>query len=110
MQKGKVVLTALAALNLVLVLANILLTVGNQSLQSEVSERQQLISQAIQLENLNQQVIAVLANMAVKSKDEQLKNLLVSSGVGFAPSPESAPTKSPEAAPSKTPEAAPSKK
>jgi len=101
MQKGKVVLTALAALNLVLVLANILLTVGNQSLQSEVSERQQLISQAIQLENLNQQVIAVLANMAVKSKDEQLKNLLASSGVGFAPSPEPAPSKSPEAAPSK---------
>jgi hypothetical protein len=110
MQKGKGLLTALAALNLVLVLANILLTVGNQSLQSEVSERQQLISQAIQLENLNQQVIAVLANMAVKSKDEKLKDLLVSSGVGFSPSTEPAPSKSPEAAPSKSPEPAPSKK
>ena len=48
MQKDKVVLTALAALNLVLVLANILLTVGNQSLQSEVSERQQLRKNALQ--------------------------------------------------------------
>ncbi len=87
MQMGKGVLTALASVVLVLVLANILFTLGNQSLQGEVSERQQVISQAIQLEGLNQQVIAVLANMAVKTKDEQLKELLVSSGVGLSPEP-----------------------
>ena len=48
--KGKTILTALAALMLVLVLVNILLSFGNQSLRAEVGERQQFITQSIQLE------------------------------------------------------------
>jgi hypothetical protein len=86
-RKGKGVLTGLAVLVLLLVVVNILLALGNQSLQAEVNERQQSIAQAIQLEGLNRQVISLLANMAVKTNDEQLMNLLASSGVGFAPPP-----------------------
>jgi hypothetical protein len=62
-----------------------MLALGNQSLQAEVNGRQQFIAQSMQLEQLNRQVVAVLANMAMKSNDEQLKKLLVSSGVGIGP-------------------------
>ena len=85
--KVGLVQTILAVLALVLVVVNIMLTLGNQSVQAEVSERQQYIAQSIQLNELNQQVVGALANMAMKSNDEQLKNLLVSSGVGIGPEP-----------------------
>jgi hypothetical protein len=80
----------LAVIVLILVLLNVLLALGNQSIQADVAERQQIIGQAIQIEQLNRQVVAVLANMAIKSNDEQLKNLL-SSSFGAAPAPEAAP-------------------
>ena len=89
--KVGLVQTILAVLALVLVVVNIMLALGNQSLQSDVTERQQIIAQSIQLEQLNRQVIAALANMAMKSNDEQLKNLLASAGIGLGP--EAAPTK-----------------
>jgi len=85
--KVGLVQTILAVLALVLVVVNIMLTLGNQSVQAEVSERQQYIAQSIQLNELNQQVVGALATMAMKSNDEQLKNLLVSSGVGIGPEP-----------------------
>jgi hypothetical protein len=81
--KGRVVLTILAALMLVLVLANVLLSLGNQSLRVDVNERQQLITQAMQLEGLHREIVTVLASIAVKSNDEQLKSLLASQGISF---------------------------
>jgi hypothetical protein len=81
--KGKIILTALAALVLVLVLVNILLSLGNQSLRAEVGERQQFITQGIQLESLHREIVTVLATVALKNKDDQLKNLLASQGIGF---------------------------
>jgi hypothetical protein len=88
--KAGLIQTILAAVALVLVVVNVMLALGNQSVQADLNERQQFIAQSIQLEQLNRQVVAVLANMAMKSNDEQLKNLLAASGVGVAPNPESA--------------------
>ena len=88
MLKGNVLPMILAVLILLLVIVNVVLALGNQTLQGEVSERQQFIAQSIQLENLNRQVISILANMAIKSNDEQLKKLLLSSGVNLGPNPE----------------------
>jgi predicted Holliday junction resolvase-like endonuclease len=85
--KVGLVQTILAVLALVLVVVNIMLTLGNQFVQSEVTERQQFIAQSIQLEQLNRQVVEALANMAMKGNDQQLKDLLVSSGVGLGPEP-----------------------
>ncbi len=87
MLKGNIIPTILAVLTLLLVVVDIVLALGNQTLQTEVSERQQFITQSIQLEALNRQVISVLANMAVKTNDEQLKSLLASSGVNLGPNP-----------------------
>lgn len=77
------VLTPLAGLMLVLVLVNVLLTLGNQFLRLEVNERQQFITQSIQLEELHREIVAALASVAVKSNDRQLKDLLASMGINL---------------------------
>ena len=91
MKKGNIVLTGLAVLVLLLVLVDILLLAGNQSLQLSVSERQQYIAETIQLEALNRQVIGVLAEMALKTNDGQLKELLAGVGVNLSPTPSQPP-------------------
>src|SRR5262245_22837482 len=86
----KIVLTVMAVLILLLVLLNILMGLGNQSVQAEVGERQQMIAQTIQLEALNRQLVTVLVNLALKTNDEQLKKLLAESGINLSPGPETA--------------------
>ncbi|HEY3151910.1 MAG TPA: hypothetical protein VGK65_09660 [Candidatus Binatia bacterium] len=87
----KIISTTLSVLILLLVIVNILIGLGNQSIQAEVAERQQMIAQTIQLENLNRQLITVLANLALKTNDEQLKKLLAESGINLSAGPEAAP-------------------
>jgi hypothetical protein len=88
MFKKPLVSTIVSCLLLVLVLINMLLAYGNQSLQSEVAEGQQTIAQAIQLEALYRQVVTVVAEIAVKTNDAQLKELLKASGFAIDPQPE----------------------
>jgi hypothetical protein len=77
------VLTPLAVLMLLLVLVNVLLSLGNQNLRLEVTERQQFITQSIQLEALNREIIGVLAGIAIQNNDDQLKSLLASQGISL---------------------------
>lgn len=92
-KKVKILLTVWSSLIAVLVLLNIVIALGNQSIQAEVAERQQEIAQTIQLETLNRQLITVLASMAVKTNDEQLKKILADSGVNLGGEPQAAPPK-----------------
>ena len=92
-KKPKILFTAWSALILLLVIVNVVIALGNQSIQAEVSERQQMIAQTIQLETLNRQLITVLANMALKTNDEQLKKLLAETGINLDAAPESAAPK-----------------
>jgi hypothetical protein len=85
--KGKRVLTGLAVLMLVLVLVNILMSLGNQSLRAEVNERQQVLAQGMQLEGLHREIITVLATVALKTNNDQLKSLLASQGINFGQPP-----------------------
>jgi hypothetical protein len=85
--KGKRVLTGLAVLMLVLVLVNILMSLGNQSLRAEVNERQQFLAQSMQLEGLHREIITVLATVALKTSNDQLKSLLASQGINFGQPP-----------------------
>jgi hypothetical protein len=94
-KKTKIFLTTLSSLILVLVIINIALGLGNQSIQAEVSERQQIIAQTLQLETLNRQLIGVLANMAIKTNDEQLKKVLAESGINLGPAEAPVPTPTP---------------
>jgi hypothetical protein len=82
-KKGKWLLTILSSLILLLVMVNIFVSLGNQSIQSEVGERQQVIGQTMQLETLNRQLINVLANLALKTNDEGLKKVLAAGGINL---------------------------
>ena len=92
-KKGKLVLTILSSLVLLLVVVNIFVSLGNRSIQSEVGERQQAIAQTIQLENLHRQLISVLANLALKTNDEALKKVLAAGGINLPGVAEAAPAK-----------------
>jgi len=85
--KGKGVLTGLAVLMLLLVLVNILISLGNQSLRLEVNERQQFLAQSMQLEGLHREIITVLATVALKTNNDQLKSLLASQGINLGQTP-----------------------
>ena len=74
-------LTVLAALMLILVLVNVVLSLGNQSLRIGAGERQQIISQSMQLEALNREILTTLVTVAMRTNDEQLKSLLASQGI-----------------------------
>ena len=87
-QKVKIFLTGLSVLVLLLVLVNIVIGIGNQSIQSEVSERQQVIAQTMQLEALNRQLINVLANLALKTNDEPLMGVLAAAGINLQAGPQ----------------------
>ena len=81
--KGRHILTALGIFLLVLVLVNILLSLGNQSLRGEVNERQQVLTQSIQLEGLHREIVTVLATVALKTNNDPLKSLLASQGINL---------------------------
>jgi len=85
--QGKIPLTVLAVLVLVLVLVNILLSLGNQSVRAEVNERQQVLAQGMQLEGLHREIITVLATVALKTNNDQLKSLLGSQGINLGQPP-----------------------
>ena len=84
-------LNLLGFLSLILVFVNMFLLVGNQSLQRTVAERQQLIMRGIQMQAPAREVITALANLAVKSDDEQLKQLLANHGITVTVNPAPAP-------------------
>ncbi len=80
-------MTVLAVLVLVLVLVNILLSLGNQSVRAEVNERQQVLAQGMQLEGLHREIVTVLATVALKTNNDQLKSLLGSQGINLGQPP-----------------------
>jgi hypothetical protein len=81
------VLSGIAVLGLIFVVVNIFLFLGNRSIQGEVNDRQQFINQSIQLDRLNRELIAALANLAARNNDDQLRNLLASHGITFTVNP-----------------------
>jgi hypothetical protein len=85
--KGRRILTALGIFLLVLVLVDILLSLGNQSLRAEVNQRQQFLTQSMQLEGLHREIITVLATVALKTNNDPLKSLLASQGINLGQPP-----------------------
>jgi hypothetical protein len=82
-------LDVLAILSLPLVGVNIYLVHINQGLQREVSDRQQFIAQSVQIQQVTRDLASLLANLAVKNNDEQIRQLLTSHGVTFSVTPSS---------------------
>ena len=80
-------LIAGSSLTLLLVLLNILMSLGNRDIQEQVVTRQQGINQGVQLSRLNTQVIRALATLSARTNDAQLKELLQTHGVTFTVNP-----------------------
>jgi hypothetical protein len=81
------ILTALGGVFLVLILVNVYLFTSNRSLQADVNSRQQFITQSLQLEQLNKEIIVALANLAVRDKDAALSDVLASQGISVSATP-----------------------
>jgi hypothetical protein len=77
------VLSGIGALGVVFVIVNIFLFLGNRTIQGEVNDRQQFINQTLQLDRLNRELIAALANLAARNNDDQIRNMLASHGITF---------------------------
>ena len=86
------ILTVISVAVAALVLVNILLFKGNQTLNAEVGQRGQYIQQSVQLEALYQQLIKALAELAVKNNDGQLRELLNNQGITITQNPSAAAT------------------
>ena len=82
-------LNTLALLGLATVVVNIILALGNQQMQAEVNQRQQLINDGIRLSRLNTQLIQTLAETSARTGDAALRNLLASHGIDFTIKPTS---------------------
>jgi uncharacterized protein YpmS len=66
----------LAALSLVLVLVNGAMVFRNQSLQVEITQRQQVVNQGLQFGRIRQALAQVLANLSVQKSDREIGDLL----------------------------------
>ena len=77
-------LTAVAALTLLLALANASLLALNRRLQGELHERQQFIQQSVQLEAIYRELVKGLAEVGVKTKDQQILNMLNAQGLSIS--------------------------
>ena len=80
-------LTSIAALSLLLVIVDITMVNRNQALRADVESRAQYVQQSMQLQVLYQDMIKALADLAVRNKDEQLRDLLTKEGISITVNP-----------------------
>lgn len=62
-------------------LMTMVLSSGNRTLQRDIATRQQEVNQALQLSNLNTQLVQTLATLSVQRNDAQLTKLLADHGI-----------------------------
>ena len=74
-------LTGIGAIAFILTGTNMYLVQTNTALQTEAGGRAQQIQQSIALENLYRQVAQALAERAIKTQDEQIRDLLAAEGL-----------------------------
>lgn len=88
-------LTVCGALALLLVVANIGMSLNNRAAQQEVNTRQQYINQTVQVSRLNSQIAEALATLSAQTGDAAIRDLLADNGITFTapdepePGPES---------------------
>lgn len=74
-------LTLLGAAALLLVTANVVLSTLNRNAQIALNQRQVFIQQTVPLEGLYRDILKALAEMAVKSNDKQVFDMLSAQGL-----------------------------
>ena len=81
------ILTALAALGLLLAIVNMVLYSQNRVAQAEITGRAQYIQQAAQGEPLYREMVKALADLAVRNNDYQLRDMLAKQGISLTANP-----------------------
>jgi hypothetical protein len=76
---------ALAGLSLLLVIVNAGLVIRNQSIQIDVTQRQQTINQGLEFARIRQTLAQFLGNLAVTKNDRDLTDLLTRHGIAVTP-------------------------
>ena len=95
--------TALSALCVLVVAANITLVSLNRTQQADINLRQQYVQQSLQLEGLYREIVRALAELGARNNDDTVKALLQSHGITYSVNaPESAPGPAPAPAPAAT--------
>ena len=74
-------LTALSTLVLVLVVFNAVTFTHNREAQGQLVQRQQFVQQTVPLETLYREIVKALAEMAIKSNDQQVLGMLAAQGL-----------------------------
>lgn len=77
------ILTALASVIAVLILANMYVFSANRTVQNDVSQRALFIQQTVPLETLSRDIALALAQLSVRSEDAQIRSLLTSLGINI---------------------------
>ena len=82
------ILTGAGVIAVALAVTNMFMVQGNTALKAEASSRAQYIQQSIALEQLYGQIVQELAQRAVRTQDDQVRDLLAAEGINFdAPAP-----------------------
>jgi hypothetical protein len=98
LKKGEFWLIAVVAVTgFVLVLVNIGLVLSNRDRQASINTRAQYVQQSVQLQGLYQEIIKALADLAVRNKDDQLRELLSRNGMTISVTPSGGTAASPAA-------------
>ena len=96
------ILSVLAAISLLLAVANMILFSLNRAAQGEVAQRAQFIQQTAQLEPLYREMVKALGELAVRNNDSQLRDMLAKQGITVnLPPPPSPPPAAPAPEPKK---------
>jgi len=90
-----IILTVAAAIFLVVVVANVMLSRTSRAMQIQFSEQQQFVATTTQLEVLNRELIRALAELAARTNDDQIRSLLSANGITFTIDQKPAPTPAP---------------
>ena len=85
-------LSGIGALCVIGMLLSVGLTLSNNARQAELTRRNQYIQQSIQLQTLYQEIVRALADLSVRNKDPQLRELLARQGFTVNPAPPAATT------------------
>ena len=76
-----------AAVTLILVILNSFLVVRNQGIEAEVQQRQQIINQSLQVNQVSNALLQMLGQSVVRTQDPQITSLLSEFGITVSETP-----------------------
>ena len=86
------IVTVLAAIGLLLAIANMIMFSQNRMAQAEVTGRAQYVQQAAQLEPLYRELVKALADLAMRNNDTDIRDMLAKLGINITLNPAPVPT------------------